>query len=139
MRSGFNILEHPSDIGIAARGRSITEAFENAALGLMSIMVDSETIEATVERSIALSASDVDNLLVKWLSEILYLYDAERFVTAKPVITDIGPTGLRGTVKGESLDPTKHAIRLDVKAITYHQLLIRETENGCEVTVFVDI
>lgn len=139
MKSGFTILEHPADLGIEAYGSSIKEAFENAAKGLMSIIVEISSVDCQREQEVHLNAIDTEQLLVKWLSEILYLYDGKQFVSKEFRIIELSSNKLNAIVRGESLSAEKHRTKLDVKAITYHQLLVQNTEHGCMVRVFLDI
>ncbi|MDI6767808.1 MAG: archease [Bacteroidota bacterium] len=139
MTDNFTILEHPADLGVEARGFSLREAFRNAARGLMSIIIDLTTVDLQEEKDLTISAVDSGQLLVKWLSEILYLYDGQGFIGKEFEIHDLSPTALRATVRGEKISVMKHATKLDVKAITYHQLSIEENENGVIVRVFLDI
>jgi len=136
---GFVILEHPADLGIEARGVSLAGAFEEAARGLMSVVLELGSVDAREEREVSVSSADYEQLLVKWLSEVLYLYDGNRFVCREFHIDRIAPTGLHATVHGEPLDPAKHRTLLDVKAVTYHQLSIQENKDGAVVRVFLDI
>jgi SHS2 domain-containing protein len=76
---------------------------------------------------------------VKWLEEILYLYDARGFVPCGIEMKRFTGTQLTAALSGEQISTTKHATRIDVKAITYHQLEIKENEGGVRVRVFVDI
>lgn len=135
----FRILDHPADLGIEARGSTLAKAFENAASCLVSIILDPATVEKHEERSLHLTASDPEQLLVKWLEEILYLYDGAQFVVREAEVLQLSPGELKGVVRGERFSIGKHVTRLDVKAITYHQLSIRETPDGAVVTVFLDI
>jgi SHS2 domain-containing protein len=138
-QAGFHLLEHPSDLGIEASGRTIAEAFEQAALGLIAVIADTETIEAHDERRVEVAAQDYENLLVKWLSEILYLYDGEDFLLKVAKIESISLKKLAARISGEKYKPEKHKLNMDVKAITYHQLSI-ETSNGPTIVrVFLDI
>lgn len=139
MKEGYHILEHPSDMGIEAYGNSLKEVFEYAALGLVSIIVDPTTVDPVEQRYIKLKGSDPENLLVKWLSEVLYLYDGQEFVTSDVSIKDLTAKELEAVVTGETVDERKHVFKMDVKAITYHQLKVEEREDGCVVRVFVDI
>jgi SHS2 domain-containing protein len=136
---GYTILEHPADIGIEARGSSLKEAFQNAALGLVSIILDPSDIQQRETRSVTLAAADCEQLLVRWLSEILYLYDAQQFVGKEFIISQLTETDLSAIVVGERLSRDKHMTRQDVKAITYHQLLVDENAKGGLVRVFVDV
>jgi SHS2 domain-containing protein len=139
MKAGFRILEHPADVGIEATGASLKEAFEHAARGLISMITDIDCINTNEERFIQLKGSDIQNLLVKWLSEILYLYDGENFLVGDVEIERISPTNLEAIVRGESVDETRHPMKMDIKAITYHQLKVQEKTDGCVVRVFFDI
>ena len=137
--SGFRILEHPADLGIEAQGETLAEAFEWCAKGLVSILVDTSSVSSREMRTISLSAHDVDQLLVKWLDEILYLFDGAGFVVKEPLVGELTPTGLTAVLRGEAFESGRHESRLDVKAITYHQLSIRELQGGFVVTVYLDI
>jgi SHS2 domain-containing protein len=139
MDAGFHILEHPSDLGIEATGADLIEAFRQAAFGLISIVVDPTTIGSAVQREIALEGSDVENLLVQWLSEILYLYDGEHYLVSGIEILELSSTRLKARVTGEFIQEQKHRLRIDVKAVTYHQLSVRQEPNGSTVRVFLDI
>jgi SHS2 domain-containing protein len=139
MQAGYSILEHPSDIGIEAQGDDLAEAFEQAARGMMSVIVDLSSVDCRAAREIIVTASDVEQLLVKWLSEILYLYDGQQFAAKEFQIQALTDTDLKATVKGEMYSARKHQTKLDVKAVTYHQLLVEENDKGGKVRVFVDI
>ena len=139
MQEGYRILEHPADIGLEAHGKSLKEVFEYAARGLMSIIVDPAGIDPIEQRFLTLAASDRENLLVQWLSEILYLYDGQDFLIADVTIERISPTAIEAIVTGDIVDTRKHQFRMDVKAVTYHQLMVEEREDGCTARVFFDI
>jgi SHS2 domain-containing protein len=81
----------------------------------------------------------LEQVLVKWLAEILYLYDGMKFAAARFEISELTPTSLSATVHGEPFSSDRHAARLDVKAITYHQLLCEQTATGARLQVFLDI
>ncbi len=139
MQTGFTILEHPADLGIEARGTTLNEAFEQSAIALMSIILDLSTVSSIESKRIELTATDIHHLLVKWLTEILYLYDGQQFVANRFSIDYLDSTTLRATISGEKLSLEKHQTILDVKAVTYHQLSVIETNEGATVRVFLDI
>lgn len=139
MRRGYVILDHPADIGIEAYGKNLKEAFEEAAIALTSIILDSSSIDPVEIRKLEINASDIEHLLVKWLSEILYLYDGDNFVCREFNITELTPNFLSAEIRGEAFNNTKHLTKLDVKAITYHQILVCENVERGLVRVFLDI
>ena len=138
-KAGYHLLEHPSDLGIEASGRTVGEAFEQAALGLISVIAETTTIELSDERIIKVDAQDYENLLVRWLSEILYLYDGEDYLLKEAKIESISPTKLAAKISGEKYKPEKHKLKMDVKAVTYHQLSIETSSAMTTVRVFLDI
>jgi SHS2 domain-containing protein len=117
----------------------MAEAFEQAATGLVSVILDLSSVEARVSREVFLEASDLEHLLVKWLAEVLYLYDGEKFASREFSISQLRQDSLRATVRGETFVAQKHVTRLDVKAVTYHQLVVEETNAVSRIRVFLDI
>jgi SHS2 domain-containing protein len=126
-------------MGIEATGPDLKSAFRQAALGLISIIVDPASVDPRVQKAVIVQGTDSENLLVKWLSEILYLYDGEDFVTSAITIRKLAATELEAVLAGEAVDENKHRLKMDVKAITYHQLKVEERQDGCVVSVFLDI
>jgi SHS2 domain-containing protein len=139
VKAPFEILEHPSDLGIEAHGKSMDELFRNMALGLMSVIAGKSKIQTSEHREVFIPAIDRENLLVRWLTEILYLYEANKFLTADVRFESLSDTSLKATVLGERYDVLKHTLKLDVKAITYHQLKIYEKDGRWIGRIFVDI
>lgn len=139
MNSGFRVLEHPADIGIEAHGPTMADAFEAAAAGLLSLIVDPASVSVAATKQITLSGDDDAHLLVRWLSELLFLFDGEHFVPHQARIDSLAGNELRATVTGEVLDPSRHALRMDVKAVTYHRLTIEHAGRSSTVRVFFDI
>ena len=138
MDGRFRILEHPADVGIEAYGDTLPDLFENAAGGLISIIAEPSKIQAGNPHHISLESKDVEHLLVRWLNEILYLCDAERFLIARAEIKKMTETSLSGFLFGEPYDSIKHELRMGVKAITYHQLKVQKTDRWT-AKVFFDV
>jgi len=115
------------------------EVFRNAAYGFMSVVAGTSKIESRQNRLIELQATDRENLLVRWLTEILYLYDAEKFLTSDVKFETLTDTLLKANLLGEPYDVSKHELKLDVKAITYHQLKVEDHDGDWIARVFVDI
>jgi SHS2 domain-containing protein len=137
--TSFKILEHPADVGIEAYGETMEKAFEHAAAALVSLITDPRAISARETRVIEIHAKDQEQLLVKWLSELLYLYDAFGFLAAKTEMEKLTSISLKSKVRGETFDAKVHPARIDVKAITYHQIAIEKEPRRITLRVFVDI
>ncbi len=139
MPVGYTILEHPADLGIEAFGTTLAEAFEQAARGMMSVIVELPSVECLDSQNVKLEAIDIEQLLVRWLEEVLYRYDGEKFVAVKFKVHSISQVRLSADIFGESLTAGKHRTKLDIKAVTYHQLIVREDGKGGYVRIFLDI
>jgi SHS2 domain-containing protein len=105
----------------------------------MSVILDPATLVPAEERAVALTAVDAEQLLVRWLGEVLYLYDAQRFACGEFSVRLRSATSLEAVIRGEIFDPARHAPRLDVKAVTYHQVTVDAGPAGATVRVFLDI
>ena len=138
MANDFEILNHTADVGIVAYGANMKEAFVNAARGLFSLITELDDIEEVVYRDIELSAPDQESLLVEWLNELIYLFDAENIVFKRFDISQLSQTQLKARSYGHEVDSSRHKLKTGVKAATYHMLKV-ETNNGSRVQVLFDI
>ena len=138
MTKDFEILDHTADVGIIAYGADERRAFANAARGLFSLMAELDDVGEELKRDIRLTASDEEELLVNWLNELVYLFDAEGLIFKRFEISKLDDSHLRASVYGEKADSSRHRLKTGVKAATYHMLKI-EKGGGCRVQVLFDI
>ena len=139
---GYEYLEHTADAKFRAYGTTLEEAFQNAAVAMFNVMIDTGIISDEVSEKIELTSADLDGLLVDWLSELLYLFEVEQVVFGKFKIDCItehdGGYSLSANAFGEPLDLTRHKFDTEVKAVTYNELKVEETMDGWVVQVVVD-
>jgi SHS2 domain-containing protein len=132
----FEYLEHTADVKFRARGRSLEETFENAALAMMGAMIDPATVRLEETWPVEIEADGLETLLYEWLSEVLYLFEVELAVFSRfdvKLEEDEGDWRLSGKVGGEKVDPERHFFETEVKAVTLHQFEIkRVVEDGGE-------
>jgi len=131
---GFEPVDHTADIGLRAWGPTLEDLFAQAAFGMTDLLVDSGRIRQREERRVAVPAGDLEEVLVGWLQEILYLHEVGRFVASEFRVARAGSDGVEATLLGEPIDRERHAPRMDIKAATYHDLRIERTRgaDGCE-------
>ena len=137
--AGFELTEHTADVGIHAWGPSESVVFEQAALGLFSLLCDPATVEPREAIDLEAEAPTHDLLLVAWLNELLYRFEADGLVFHSFTIDVLGAREVSATAHGERIDPARHAVRAGVKAVTYHGLALRETGDGWEGKVILDV
>jgi SHS2 domain-containing protein len=135
----FETIDHTADVGIVVRAPTLHGLFETAAEGMFSFIIDGATVENRVWLERTVEAGDLGGLLVAWLSDLLNVLAADAFVPKAFVVDDISDTRLRATVHGEPADATRHAFRLEVKAVTYHQLEVVQEGGAWRGRVIFDV
>ena len=138
MRKDFEILDHTADVGIIAYGGDIKQAFVNAARALFNLITELDDIDEVLYRDIEVTAPDQESLLVKWLNELIYLFDVENIIFNRFDIIKLNSTQLKARSYGERVDSSKHKLKTGVKAATYHMLKV-DTDDGSKVQVLFDI
>lgn len=135
----YEFFDHTADVGIRAEGKTLAELFIRLADGLRELLTEDSALTATSTRPIALSAPDASSLLLAWLQELLFWFSTDRFVPVAYQLDAVTPTSLRGQVRGDTFDPTRHVQGREVKAITRHLLDVTHEENVWKGQVIVDI
>lgn len=137
----YKILPHTADGKFQAYGRSLEEAFVHAALAMVSLMWDWSKVELKMSRQVRLRGRDREQLLVNYLSEIIFLLETKRFLTAG--VTDLtireghGEIELEAVFRGDTISADIDIFG-DVKAVTYHEMKIEEND-GFLLQVVVDM
>ena len=139
MSGKFEIIDHTADIGIAAYGSDLKEAFAGAAAGMFSLMVELASVEESTSRKVVVSADNREDLLVAWLNELIYLHDTEGILFSRFIVRHLSEKELEADCYGEKFDISRHGIKTGVKAATYHNVRIEEESGGCRVQVLLDI
>lgn len=135
----YEIIDHTADLGIVVKGGSIKELFVNAANAMTDLMVKSDIREKGTKRRLIVEGEDLPDLMVRWLSEILYLFNGEHKLVRTIEIDSVNPTQLQSNVNVVSLNRSRHEILREIKAVTYHQIAVEKTPDGWEARVIFDI
>jgi SHS2 domain-containing protein len=135
----YEYFEHTADLGIRVRAPNLNALFAEAATALLTAVVDElETVRQTQQVEIAIDGTDLDYLLFDWLRELLFRFDADHLLLSR-FDASVGESGLKATAWGEPLDPARHVLSHEVKAITYHGLRVEKENDGWIAEVIVDI
>lgn len=135
----FEVIEHTADTGIRVWAPDIPTLFSEAARGMFSLLTDLDHVTPTRTRSIKIDGIDQTDLLVNTLRELLYLFNAEDLIVKALDMEQVGASEAIGTIHCDPVDPEKHEIHLDIKAVTYAGGDIRKKPEGFEITVIFDI
>jgi len=141
--------EHTADVMYIVEARTLEELFEYAAIGMFKyISPDLSRISPRIGAEITSTGIDLENLLYRWLEDLLILHDTQGLIFSRFVVRSIyrveegGEQSyiLKGFAAGERFDPRKHVPGVVVKAITYSQMSIERTAEGLwRVSIVLDI
>jgi SHS2 domain-containing protein len=137
----YEYLEHTADLRFRSFGRTLGECFANAGKAVFSYILDLSTVDDQVEKVIELSAPTPEMLLHDYLSEMLYLFETENFVCSGfhvSVKHEKEGYVLSARVSGETVDPARHVMLGDVKAVTYHELSVKRENDLFVAEVLCD-
>ncbi len=136
---GYETFPVTADWGIRVWGGDPAEVFIQAARALWSFLVVPGSARRERMLPVQAEAGDLETLLVAWLNEMLYLHETQGFVAADFAIRSLTNTQVQGEVWGEPMDRSRHVPAGHVKAVTYHQLGLAQTERGWEARIVVDV
>jgi SHS2 domain-containing protein len=139
----FEFLEHTADVYIAAHGKTLEEAFENAALAMFEVMTDTDKVSPDVEDSVEVEAEDEFALLYSWLEALLVKFETKNMLYSKFKILSIEETSdgfsIKASVWGERFNAEKHTQKIGVKAVTYHRMEIIKDIDKVTLEFILDI
>ena len=136
----FEFFDHTADVGMRVSALSFEDLLATAGRGLAAVLVLKPTTLASSEhRTVSVCEAESSLLLFDFLNELLYLFEAERFL-ARDVKVRLGKEGqLTADLAGETFDPDRHCGSHEIKAITYHGLFVEQTADGWRAEVIFDI
>jgi SHS2 domain-containing protein len=135
----FEILDHTADIGLVVYGDDLKALFENAGEAFFRLITDLRKVKRRIERKIDIGGESLDRLMVDWLSELLYLHDVENLLFKGFKVESVGENGLKAIVKGEAFQEGVHVIKTEVKAVTYHQIEVRQNNGRWRAQIIFDL
>ncbi len=138
----FEFLDFATaDIAFRAYGKTLSEAFGNAALAMFEVMFDTSKIQPILEKKVVVEGEDLESLLFDFLSELLYIFDVDKLVFCKFDV-NISKEGdkymLTAVCKGQKLKEGMEA-KTEVKAVTYHHMEIKKEEDYWVIQVVLDV
>jgi SHS2 domain-containing protein len=132
-----------TDAEIEAYGRNLNEAFENAGRAVEDLMVSIDSVRRLETRTAQLEARDRGALLYKWIEALISFQDVDGLLFSRFSCTISKTAGgeyaLLAKLIGEKFDPERHEQKTAIKAPTFHEMRIDETENRVTLRFLVDL
>lgn len=135
----YELIDHTADIGIKAYGKDWKELFANAAYGMFDILADLKNVQIKQSLKIELEAPNIEELFLSWLSELLYQHNGKQMILKKFLISNLTEKALSARVQGERLDLSRHRLKTEIKAVTYHGLCVQKVKDLWQGEVIFDV
>ena len=113
--SPYRIFDHTADVGFDVWGATRRELFSHAATALFAFLTPLDAVEGKADRFLTVDGTDLDDLWINYLRELLYLFNRDRFLVRTADILKIGGRSLYAVFKGETFDPVRHEILTKLK------------------------
>lgn len=131
----YKFLEHKADAKFQAFGKTLEEAFSNAALAMTSVMTDYEKIKPKVVYKVKAEGEDKKALLYSFLEQLLILLDTESFLLHKIKTIKINKNQLVAELIGDKFSKNNYVIKINIKAVTYNDMEVKEKPFMVQVVV----
>jgi SHS2 domain-containing protein len=135
----YKTIDHTADVCVRVFGNSLEEIFVGSAKAMMEIITDVEKVNPSKEISIKAQGENYEELLVKWLQEILYLHEVKKMVFKDFEIKIKNGIRAVGKAYGEKIAVDRHEFYSNIKAVTYHNLKIISSKDKYRVDIVFDI
>ncbi len=139
MKKKYKFINHTADVGIKVWGESLESLFENAAYSMFDILTELDKVKVKESLGVEIEGKRTDELLADWLRNLLYKFNGEGYLLREFNIEEISKKDLKAKVGGEKLDLSRHALKTEIKAVTYHGLEVKKTSQGWEAQVIFDV
>lgn len=133
---GFEEIFHTADIALRIWAQDFSSLMIWAARGLNRVLFHDRWLPGVnIEKHLLLDAFDKESLLVEWLSELAFWAESDRILFQQFDILSLTDQKMAVLLKGGQVPKLKTI----VKAVTYHNLTIRQTDHGLETVVVLDV
>lgn len=139
----YELMDHTADFGLRVFGQTLADLFHDAAMALFEQIADrngrAETSEGSAQRRVEVEGEDLADIMVNWLRELLFLWNGEEFLVTHVDILSISERRLSATVRVEPFNPAHHLILNEIKAATYHGILVEKRGGEWVAEVIFDV
>ena len=135
----YALIDHTADVGIKVFADHPRELFATAAHAMFDIVTDLSRVEERQRRKVRIQGADWPDLMVNWLRELLFLWSARQMLFKTCRMIKLSEHGLEADVGYDTYSPARHIVKEELKAVTYHQIQVRQAEQGWEAQIIFDV
>ena len=138
----YTLLDHTADIRVEVWGKTRKELFGNAVAAMFDLMVDwsrEDEIKLLEEKTVKITGNDMEDTLVNFLREALYLFNGKGWLSKNCESLELTGRSVVARLQGEPYSRQKNPLKTEIKAVTYHGLIINKSEKGWQAKVVFDV
>jgi SHS2 domain-containing protein len=135
----YRLIDHTADCGIHVFGTDPVELFANAAFATFDMLTEINSLECLKTTNLRVTGDDWSDLMVNWLRELLYFWNGKELLVKKTQILALSENELSANIELDHFDPDRHEIKIEIKAVTYHQIQVGRGPEGWEARVIFDV
>jgi SHS2 domain-containing protein len=144
----YKLFNHTADIGCEIFGKTRKELFANGVTALFDLILDRKyergkslvaAVRTKEEKIITINGNDLEDLLINFLREVLYLFNGKKWVAIDCKPLEITRKRIVAPLQGEPYNRQKHPVKMEIKAVTYHGLSVKKTAQGWTARVIFDV
>jgi SHS2 domain-containing protein len=139
IKGRYKVVEHTADIGIETESETLAELFALSACAMFDLMIDLADVRPTQKADVSLHADSQEELLVTWLNELVFRAEISGMFFSKFEVDSVDEGSLKAAAWGEPYDEDRHTIDHSIKAATYHELEVSQSDRGWSARVIFDV
>lgn len=136
----YELINHTADLGVKVKGRKLADLFSNAGYAMFDLILEEITqLRSRQSLDIKIPGGEIEDILVNWMRELLGKFNLDGLAFKQFNVERVDESGLEAVVEGEKIDPSRHSLKTEIKAVTYHGIKIHKKNNLWEAQVIFDI
>ena len=139
IKGKYKVVEHTADIGIEVKSKTLAGLFALSACAMFDLMTDLAQVWPGHKAEVSLQADSQEELLVTWLNELVFRAEISGMFFSKFEVESVDEGSLKAAAWGEPYDENKHSIDCSIKAATYHELEVSQSDLGWSARVIFDV
>ncbi len=137
VRRPYRALEHTADIRLRIFGKTYRQLLQNAVFAVTDTLTDAKKVKSLHSRRVRLVVADPDEMVLQLMREVLFLFDAKKFLTRRLVVQRLTDKILVGRLWGEGWKGQD--LKTELKAVTYHGLKVEKKRERWIAEVILDV
>jgi SHS2 domain-containing protein len=137
MHVPYRYLDHTADLGIEVTGRTFEELLVNVGRAIFETQIKG-TVRNKTSATFQLEAETHEDLVMDWCRELLFNFSVKHFIPVHYAL-DLEHLSLKAVLHGDTFDPRRHTIRIEIKNPTYHNFQVRQTPGHFSATIIFDV